>query len=63
MTVLSFLTDLFRDAAQQPVLDRLLLALFDRAAAAHTRKTQIAGSIAYSAKLRCASMHACIPSN
>lgn len=53
MTVLSFLADLFQDERQRPVLDRLLLALFDKAAAVHVRKAQIAGSAAFSAKLRC----------
>lgn len=53
MTILSFLADLLRDEGQRSLLDRLLLALFDMAAAVDVRKAQIVGSPAFSAKLRC----------
>jgi hypothetical protein len=53
ITVLSFLSELLRDERQRPLLDRLLVALFDTAAAANVRKAQLAGSSAFSTKLRC----------
>ncbi len=56
ITVLSFLSELLRDERQRPLLNPLLVALFDKAAATDVRKTQLAGSAAFSIKLRWATL-------
>ena len=52
MAVLFFLCELFEDPRQQPLLDKLVVALFERAAAVNLRKSQIKGTPAFSVKLR-----------
>lgn len=53
MSIASFLSDLFQDERQRPLLDRLLVALFEKAVAHSCRKAQIVNSAAFSVKLRC----------
>lgn len=53
MSIASFLSELFQDERQRPLLDRLLVALFEKAAAVDVRKAQIVNSAAFSVKLRC----------